>query len=107
MQPDPDHRAGETTMTQALPPGMCKRPVRRREFLRAGLAGLASLSLAELYRLRAHAASGPPRERTSLLVDWLHGGASHLETYDPKPDAPSEFRGPYNAIPTRVPGLQL
>jgi uncharacterized protein (DUF1501 family) len=82
-------------------------PIGRREFLRAGLTGLASLSLADLHRLRTVAASAPPRKRTALLVVWLHGGASHLETYDPKPDAPSEFRGPNHAIATRVPGLQL
>lgn len=38
---------------------------------------------------------------------WCHGGASHLETYDPKPAAPSEYRGPYQPISTRVPGMQL
>ena len=48
----------------------------------------------------------PPTD-TALLVVWLHGGASHLETYDPKPLAPSEYRGPYRPIATRVPGLQL
>jgi hypothetical protein len=41
------------------------------------------------------------------LLVWLHGGASHLETYDPKPLAPSEYRGPYRPIATRVPGIQL
>ena len=44
---------------------------------------------------------------TALLVVWLHGGASHLETYDPKPLAPSEYRGPYRPIATRVPGMQI
>jgi hypothetical protein len=47
------------------------------------------------------------RERTALIVVFLHGGASHLETYDPKPLAPAEYRGPFTAIPTAVPGLQL
>jgi hypothetical protein len=40
-------------------------------------------------------------------VVWLQGGASHLETYDPKPRAPAEIRGPYKAIATRVPGMQI
>ena len=66
--------------------------MRRREFLRAGLTGLASLTLPELIASRARAGYGSPEERTALLVVWLQGGASHLETYDPKPDAPS--RGP-------------
>ncbi len=85
----------------------CRSPIRRREFLRASLTGWTSLSLADLFRLRASAAAAPARERTALIVVWLHGGASHLETYDPKPEAPSEFRGPYNPIATRVPGLQF
>jgi hypothetical protein len=42
-----------------------------------------------------------------LLVVWLHGGASHLETYDPKPLAPAEYRGPYQPFATRVPGLHV
>lgn len=87
--------------------GFSTRPIRRREFLRVGLTGLTSLTLADVMRLRSVAATEPTRERTALIVVWLHGGASHLETYDPKPEAPSEYRGPYNAIGTRVPGLDL
>src|SRR4051812_31415850 len=83
------------------------RVMGRREILRYGLAGLASLSLPELLSLRAEAAQARPVERTALIVVWLHGGASHLETYDPKPLAPSEYRGPYRPIATRVPGMQL
>ena len=79
--------------------------LRRRELLRLGMTGFAGLSLPELYRLRA-AAAEPARERTALIVVWLHGGASHLETYDPKPLASSEYRGPYSPIDTSVPGLQ-
>ena len=85
----------------------CAGPVRRREFLRFGLAGLGSLTLPGLLSRRVEAGSAPARERTALLVVWLHGGASHLETYDPKPLAPSEFRGPYRPIATRVPGLRF
>jgi len=81
--------------------------MRRREFLRCGLAGIASLSLPGLLRLRAEAKKTDNGERTALLVVWLHGGASHLETYDPKPSAPSEYRGPFRTIATTVPGLQL
>jgi uncharacterized protein (DUF1501 family) len=56
-------------------------------------------------RLRTQGSSGESRERTAVIVVWLRGGASHLETYDPKPEAPSEYRGPYGAIATRTPGL--
>jgi hypothetical protein len=89
---------------RALP---CPGPLPRREFLRLGLAGLGSLSLAELFRQRSLAGAKSPRERTALIVVWLQGGASHLETYDPKPLAPSEIRGPYRPIATRVPGMHL
>lgn len=75
----------------------------RREFLRAGLVGL---TLPQLLALRAKGgvATG---EKTALIVVWLQGGASHLETYDPKPDAPAEIRGPFGSIETRVPGMRI
>jgi hypothetical protein len=78
----------------------------RREFLRLGLAGFGALTWADLLRRRAAAATAPSKD-TALLVVWLHGGASHLETYDPKPAAPAEYRGPYGAIPTNVTGMHL
>src|SRR5437870_3206308 len=86
---------------------ICGGPPSRREFLRLGLAGLGSLTWPELLRRRAEAATTEAREERALLVVWLHGGASHLETYDPKPLAPSEYRGPYRPIATRVGGMQI
>lgn len=85
----------------------CQGPVPRREFLRAGLAGFGGLTLPGLFRLRARAAATSDAPKTALIVVWLQGGASHLESFDPKPDAPSEYRGPYRPIASRVPGLQL
>jgi uncharacterized protein (DUF1501 family) len=82
----------------------CPGPA-RREFLRFGLTGFAGLTLPGLLRLRA--GTDRPRADTALLVVWLHGGASHLETYDPKPDAPAEYRGPYSAIQTTAPGVRV
>src|SRR5438045_122790 len=83
----------------------------RREFLRLGMAGLAGLSLPELYRLRETAGQevGNPgvKKGTALIVVFLHGGASHLETWDPKPDAPVEYRGPFQTIATKTPGLRF
>jgi uncharacterized protein (DUF1501 family) len=76
----------------------------RRAFLRLGLGGL---TLPQLFRQRAAAATGGAGERTALIVVWLQGGASHLETYDPKPQAPAEIRGPYGAVATRVPGTRV
>jgi hypothetical protein len=78
--------------------------MRRRECLRAGLAGL---SLPDVLALRAQAGARPAGERTALIVVWLQGGASHLETYDPKPDAPAEVRGPFGSIATRASGVRV
>ena len=88
------------------PRNPCPGPVGRRDFLRLGLAGLGGLTLPDLLRLRAEAPARPRRD-TALLVVWLHGGASHMETYDPKPLAPVEYRGPYRPIATCVPGMRV
>jgi uncharacterized protein (DUF1501 family) len=76
--------------------------------LRTGLVGFTSLSLSHLYQLRSLAGeSVRQREKTAVILVWLRGGASHLETFDPKPDAPSDYRGPYSAIKTNVPGIEV
>ncbi|MBC7856696.1 MAG: DUF1501 domain-containing protein, partial [Pirellulaceae bacterium] len=79
----------------------------RRELLRTGLVGFSSLSLAELFRIRAMAAAERPAEKTAVILVWLRGGGSHLETFDPKPDAPAEYRGPFGPINTNVPGIRI
>lgn len=84
----------------------CRRRLRRREFMRLGLAGVTGLSLPALYRLRASAAEKSPK-KTAILIVWLPGGASHLETYDPKPNGDSDHRGPFGAISTASPDLQV
>jgi len=84
----------------------CPGPLRRREFLRIGLSGFASLSLPALLQLRARAAENS-NPRTAVILVWLRGGASHLDTYDPKPDAPKEYRGVFGPIRTCVPGMHL
>lgn len=71
------------------------------------MAGLGTLSLPNLFRQRAQASETKSRERTALIVVWLPGGASHIETYDPKPNAPSEYRGPFNPLSTNVQGMDL
>ncbi|APW62358.1 DUF1501 domain-containing protein [Paludisphaera borealis] len=78
--------------------------MRRREFLRTGLAGL---SLPQLLAMRARAGTPSTGERTALIVVWLQGGASHLESYDPKPDAPAEIRGPFGSIATKAEGVRI
>lgn len=92
---------------RSSPSRFCPGPLRRREFLRIGLTGLGTLSLPAMLRLRAEAAAVTPQSNTAVILVWLRGGASHLETYDPKPDASSDYRGPFGTISTRTPGLQL
>jgi uncharacterized protein (DUF1501 family) len=82
-------------------------PADRREFLRIGLAGFGTLSLPSLLRLRAQAQSTAPRPKTAVIIVWLRGGCSHLDTYDPKPGSSSDYRGPFAPIATRTPGLVL
>jgi hypothetical protein len=80
--------------------------VTRRSFLQAGLLGLGGLGLGDYLRLRASAStSGRAGGDTAVILFWLSGGPGHMETWDPKPEAPAEYRGPLRAIRTRVPGV--
>jgi uncharacterized protein (DUF1501 family) len=79
----------------------------RRWFLQTGLAGLAGLSLPDLLRYRAHSAVARAADRKAVILIWLSGGPSHIDTWDPKPDAPSEVRGPFRSIATKVPGVRV
>jgi uncharacterized protein (DUF1501 family) len=83
----------------------CAGPMRRREFLRVGTLALGGLGLADL--LQARAAAKAAGSDTSVILFWMWGGPSQLETYDCKPDAPSEYRGPLRPIKTTVPGLDV
>jgi uncharacterized protein (DUF1501 family) len=78
----------------------------RRSFLQIGVAGLASLGLADLLRARA-AAESPRTKDTSVILLWLDGGPSHLDLYDMKPEAPAEYRGIWKPIRTNVPGIEV
>jgi hypothetical protein len=81
----------------------------RRWFLRTGLAGFAGLSLASTLKLQAASSRSPNphRDPRAVILFWLSGGPSHLDTWDPKPDAPAEIRGPYHTIATSVPGIRV
>jgi len=81
--------------------------VSRRDFLHLGLLTSFGLSVADLLRLQASAASPvSPRAKSCILI-WLDGGPSHLDTFDPKPDAPSEVRSPFKDIATSVAGVRI
>jgi Protein of unknown function (DUF1501) len=79
--------------------------ITRRSFLQAGMLGLGGLALPDLLRLQAVGAADA--NRRSVILIWLSGGPGHMETWDPKPDAVAQFRGPFGAIRTRVPGVQF
>lgn len=82
--------------------------ITRRNFVHAGFLGLGGLTLSEMLRGRAQAAEqGRAPRKTAVIFIELNGGPSHMETYDPKPEAPAEYRGLYGAVPTNVPGVQL
>ncbi len=79
----------------------------RRSMLKASLAGLAGLTLPGLLRMRAEAATGEgkplPADKSVILL-WMTGGPSHIDTWDPKPEMPREIRGPFKDIPTEAAG---
>jgi hypothetical protein len=87
--------------------------ISRRELLQVGYSGLLGLGLSSLIAPRAlPAAIGPPRSVTlrkpkSLLLVFLTGAPSHLDTFDMKPEAPPEVRGEFKPIPTRLPGVSV
>jgi hypothetical protein len=80
--------------------------VRRRDFLRLGVLGAAGLSLPGYLRL-AEAGEVAGGRATSAIFINLGGGPSHMDTFDLKPDAPSEFRGEFKPIATNVPGVEI
>jgi hypothetical protein len=79
--------------------------VNRREFLRVGALGLGGLTLADLLRHAARA--GSAARPKSVIYVVLGGGPSHIDSYDPKPDAPDEYRGPFRPIATRLTGTRI
>ncbi|GIT30913.1 MAG: hypothetical protein Ct9H300mP1_29590 [Planctomycetaceae bacterium] len=83
----------------------CTGPVSRRRFLQAGSLALGGLSLPDV--LAGRAASGNTGKDTSVILLFLSGGPSQLETYDLKPDIPRSYRGIYGPIATNVPGITI
>jgi hypothetical protein len=78
----------------------------RRNMLKAGLAGLAGLTVPDLLRHRATARSGKTNNKSVILL-WMTGGPSQIDTWDPKPDRPLENRGPFGVTRTRLPGVLI
>jgi hypothetical protein len=81
----------------------------RRNLMKASLAGLAGLSLPGLLRTRAGAAEAgrPIGGNKAVILLWMTGGPSQIDTWDPKPGRPLQNRGPFGVIPTRLPGVRF
>src|SRR3954470_5882410 len=81
--------------------------ISRRSFLRAGGLALGGLTLSDLLRLKAQGAVAAPRRGKSVIMICLGGGPSHVDTYNMKPEAPSEIRGEFHPIKSNVAGMDL
>jgi hypothetical protein len=85
----------------------------RRDLLKVGTISFLGLGLTEFLALKA-AADAPKEPKSkgakqdiSVILLWMAGGPSHVDTFDPKPDAPMTIRGPFEAIETKAPGMML
>jgi uncharacterized protein (DUF1501 family) len=103
----PHGRQHAGTLLQPSPTDLIRVGGSRRWFLQTGLAGVAGLSLPGLLRCRAAGAAPAASDRRAVILIWLSGGPSHLDTWDTKPTAPAEIRGPFGSIPTKVPGIRV
>src|SRR4051812_46223359 len=79
----------------------------RREVLQVGYSGLLGFGLPSLLHGRTAAPLAQAGRARSVLFIYLAGAPSHIDTFDPKPDAPAEIRGTFRAIATRTPGLHV
>ncbi len=104
--------AGKTMAYQGKQDRRCDG-VLRRDLLRIGALSAFGLTLSDFCSMQAQAAAaksaknGKSKTPPACILIWLDGGPSHLETFDLKPDAPSEVRGPFKPIKTNVPGMQI
>jgi hypothetical protein len=89
------------------PSGMDCEGTSRRDFLKIGTLALTGLNLAGLLQLRQAAAATRSVKDTSVMWLWLGGGPTHIETFDPKMEAPAEFRSMAGAVKTSIPGVHI
>src|SRR5262245_6834597 len=79
----------------------------RRDFLRAGTLGAIGLSLPQLNALRAAGATDKAKDDRACIMTFNLGAPSQMDTWDPKPEAPREVRGPFKTINTNADGIQI
>jgi hypothetical protein len=96
-------------LTYFGPPRKCRTNLSRRDVLSVGALSFAGLALPDVLRLQAKGAPATQSKSRgkSVIMIWLRGGASHIDSYDMKPDAPAEIRGEFKPIDTNVPGIQV
>src|SRR5438552_2305724 len=98
---------GDLMQHTACPGFFATAPMGRREFLRAGSLGLLGLGLPQLLQARrAFDPASRPRAKACILL-FMWGGPAQQDTWDPKPDAPAEYRGEFKPIATNLPGLRV
>lgn len=89
------------------PTSFCDR-IPRRAMLQVGALGAFGLGLPGLLRAESGGRLHPAaRSKKSVILVWMHGGPSQLDTFDMKPDAPAEFRGAFRPIHSNVPGIDV
>lgn len=82
--------------------------ISRRDFLQVGFSGVLGCSLPQILEAQERTRkTSPQKKQMQVMLVWLWGGPSHIDTFDPKPEAPLEYRGPFRAIGTNVPGIQV
>jgi len=82
--------------------------ISRRSFVKVGVAGMASVGLANVLQAKeVSRRAGAQDKNTSVILIWLDGGPSHMDLYDLKPEAPAEYRGIWRPIKTVVPGIEI
>ena len=104
--------SGGTILWRFITIACAGNPLGRRGFLSVGTIGALGISLADVLRMekaKADIKNYASREGTakSVIYIYLPGGAAHQETFDPKPFAPVEYRGPMGSIETSIPGVRL
>ncbi|MGE3803869.1 MAG: DUF1501 domain-containing protein [Gemmataceae bacterium] len=77
----------------------------RRRFVQVGGLSALGLTLADFFRQQARAET--PRKQINCILMWMQGGPSHIDMFDPKPEAPSEIRGEFSTIPTTLAGIRI
>lgn len=90
-----------------VPTRACPGPVSRRHFLKIGALSLGGLGAQGILPWTLRAQDQAASTDTSVILIWLPGGPPHMETYDMKPDAPSEYRGDFRPVRTKVPGIDV